>query len=185
MFTGSRGAPAAGLPAVPETDRERQFALLASLARSTYGRTFEPRCGDGELTALLARRCAQVVATDERREQVLLARRRCALLGNVHVSLAELAQGPPPGRYDLMVLNDVGFECSPMALSQMASRLAAYLQPAGELIAVHGLDPAPGSRLHGDAIHCLLGANLPLEWTGGSRFAEFRIDRWERLGRMA
>jgi hypothetical protein len=171
------------LPLPANAGLERRLALVATLSRNAYGRAYEPGCGDGEITSILARRCHTVVATHERRDQIARVRRRCAHFDNVVVSRADPSQGPPPGRYDLMILNDTGFLYSPMVLSELAGRLAAYLQPGGELIAVHGLGSNEGHRLDGDAVHCLLGANLPLDWTGGARHVGFRIDRWERGGR--
>ena len=56
---------------------QRKYALtVASLPRERYRRGFEPGCSIGLLTALLAPRCEELVATDPVPEPLVAARAR-------------------------------------------------------------------------------------------------------------
>jgi SAM-dependent methyltransferase len=120
-----------------EYERGRYRATLDALLRRSYRRAFEPGCSIGELTAQIARRCDRVVATDVAPSAVALANERCRKLGNVDVYQADLANGPPPGPFDLIVMSEVGYYFEPRMLVAIAT--AAQLQAGGEFVAVHWL----------------------------------------------
>jgi SAM-dependent methyltransferase len=163
-----------------EYERERNQATLGCLSRASYGRAFEPGCSLGELTEQLARRCVQVMATDDAAERVARAEARCARFPNVEVRHAGLADGPPRGTFDLIVLSDFGGHFSPKPLLEIVLRMVGQLQLGGELVAAHSLWPS-SRLLHGDTVHNLLGDQLPLAWTYSERREEFRVDVWQRI----
>jgi SAM-dependent methyltransferase len=163
-----------------EEQRERNEATVRALSRPWYGRAFEPGCSAGGLTAQLAWRCVQVTATDSAPEFVARTEARCARFLNVQVFQANLADDPPPGTFDLIVLSDFGCHFAPKALIQLVLRMVAQLQPGGELVAAH----SRWSNRHilsADTVHNLLRAQLPLEWTHEQRHDDFRIDVWQHL----
>jgi SAM-dependent methyltransferase len=161
-------------------ERHRYATIVAALTRSRYHRAFEPGCSIGELTAQLARRCGHVIATDLSPRAVELARERCALYANVDIYEADLANGPPIGPFDLVVLSEVGYYFSRRKLIEVALACAAQLAPEGEFLAVHWLGHSPDHVLYGDEVHEILATNLPLQWIEGSRHTGFRIDTWKR-----
>jgi SAM-dependent methyltransferase len=161
-------------------ERGRYGATLDALLRRSYRRAFEPGCSIGELTARLARRCDYVVATDVSPSAVALACERCRELGNVDVYRADLANGPPKGPFDLIVMSEVGYYFEPGMLVAIAIATAAQLEAGGEFVAVHWLGHSDDHVLGGDEVHGLLANHLPLEWIKGRRHPGYRIDTWKR-----
>jgi SAM-dependent methyltransferase len=163
-----------------EYERGRYRATLDALLRPSYRRAFEPGCSIGELTAQIARRCDHVVATDVALSAVALANDRCRRLGNVDVYQADLANGPPKGPFDLIVMSEVGYYFEPSMLVSIAIATAAQLEAGGEFVAVHWLGHSDDHVLGGDAVHGVLADHLPLEWIKGQRHPGYRIDTWKR-----
>jgi len=161
-------------------ERERYDATLAALSRASYQRGFEPGCSIGVLTAALAPRVRQLIACDISDTAVALARDRCRGLAHVDIYRGDVAEGPPPGAFDLMVFSELGYYFSPTRLIALADRMADSLQAGGEFVAVHWLGSSADHILHGDAVHEVLARNLPCQWISGSRHAGFRIDSWRR-----
>jgi SAM-dependent methyltransferase len=153
---------------------------MAALTRGWYERAFEPACSVGELTVQLARRCGQVMATDLAPSAVGRARRRCHEYANVEVSQADLANGSPPGPFDLIVFSECGYYFDAASLRVIARDLEGKLQRGGEFLAVHWLGDSADHVLHGDTVHELLYAELSLQWIQGARHPGFRIDTWKR-----
>jgi hypothetical protein len=164
-----------------EYERERNQATIAALPRASYGRAFQPGCSRGELTAQLAPRCIQVVATDRLPHFVARTRQRCSPFQNVDVHQASLTEGLPPGTFDLIVLSDFGGYFQPASLIQIVMKMVDRLQLGGEIVAAHSLIPGANRLLYGDAVHYLLEARLPLDCIHSERHDEFRIDLWKRL----
>jgi protein-L-isoaspartate O-methyltransferase len=129
---------------------------------------------------LLAQRCDRIVATDVAPSAVALARRRCSSLGNAEIYQADLANGPPMGPFDLIVMSEVGYYFEPRMLATIAIATAAQLEAGGEFLAVHWLGHSSDHLLHGDSVHRILADHLPLEWTKGQRRPGYVIDTWKR-----
>jgi SAM-dependent methyltransferase len=163
-----------------EYERGRYRAILDALLRPSYRRAFEPGCSIGELTAQIARRCGRVVATDVAPSAVALAKERCRRLGNVDVYEADLANGPPKGPFDLIVMSEVGYYFGPRLLVSIAIATAAELEAGGEFVAVHWLGHSDDHVMGGDTVHRILADHLPLGWIKGQRHPGYRIDTWKR-----
>jgi SAM-dependent methyltransferase len=166
--------------AASEYEQQRYRTVMEALPRPSYERAFEPGCSVGELTARLAERCAQVVATDVAPSAILRARARCADLRNVEVQCADVATSLPPGAFDLMVFSELGYYFPAPLLVQIARSMARQLRVGGDFVAVHWLGESADHVLHGDAVHGQLLANLPLRWLSGELHSGFRIDAWRR-----
>jgi cyclopropane fatty-acyl-phospholipid synthase-like methyltransferase len=161
-------------------ERQRYLATLAALLRPRYRHAFEPGCSVGELTLQLAARCDRVCATDIAPTAVARARARCAHLGHVEVQCADITAGLPQGAFDLIVFSELGYYFETTDLARIAFALTGSLLADGELIAVHWLGASPDHVLHGDTVHDVLRAQLPLTWVRGERHPGFRIDTWHR-----
>jgi trans-aconitate methyltransferase len=163
-------------------ERERYRLTLAALLRPRYRHAFEPGCSVGELTAQLAARCDRVSATDLAPTAVAHARNRCAGFGNIEFGCADLAGDRPAGPFDLIVFSELGYYFAASQLAFIANSLADSLTVGGEFIAVHWLGTSSDHVLHGDTVHEVLRAHLPLVWVRGERHPGFRIDTWQRSG---
>lgn len=161
-------------------ERQRYLAILAALLRPRYRHAFEPGCSVGELTLQLAGRCDRVFATDIAPTAVARARERCAKLDNIDIQCADIAAELPRRAFDLIVFCELGYYFETQELARIAVALTDSLLAQGELIAVHWLGASPDHVLHGDTVHDLLRAQLPLTWVRGERHPGFRIDTWHR-----
>jgi len=163
-------------------ERGKYQVTLESLSRPRYVNAFEPACSVGELTAMLAGRCARLLATDVSPTAVTQARRRCAGLHNVRIECRDLradfdehAEGRP---FDLIVLSEVGYYFDIDSLSKLARRLADALCTNGELIAVHWRGHSEDHLLHGDEVHRCLLNTLPMQHRLGDHHPGYRLDSW-------
>ncbi len=132
---------------------QRKYALtVAALPRRRYRRCFEPGCSIGVLTGLLADRADEVVAVDLHPAPLHRARERLAGRPGVIVDLMEIPTGWPAGPFDLIVLSEVAYYFDDDALTALAARVSASLEPGGDLVLVHWRGPTdypqPGDRVH-------------------------------------
>jgi len=168
--------------AASEYERGRYAATLGSLQREHYASAFEPGCSVGELTALLAARCERLLAIDIAPSAIARARARCAHLPQVELRCADVWEELPTQSFDLIVFSEIGYYVEPPQLERFARSVPARLAAHGEFVAVHWLGHSADHRLHGDTVHEILLAELPLRWTGGRAYPGFRIDSWRKSG---
>jgi predicted TPR repeat methyltransferase len=136
---------------------QRKYALtLAALPRERYRRGFEPGCSIGVLTELLAGRCDSLLATDIAPAAVAAAKERLAPYDGVEVAELAVPKEWPQGRFDLVVLSEIGYYLSADDLEQLLDRTIASLEPGATLVAVHWRHSVSDYPLRGDDVHDLL-----------------------------
>jgi SAM-dependent methyltransferase len=142
---------------------QRKYALtMAALPRERYRRGFEAGCSIGVLTALLAQRCESLLGCDVAPAAVARASDRVAVFDNVEVIELAVPAAWPDGRFDLVVLSEVGYYLSPDDLALLVSRCVGCLEPGGSLVAVHWRHPVADYPLRGDDVHAAIGSNPEL-----------------------
>jgi SAM-dependent methyltransferase len=160
-------------------ERRRYDVTLASLPRARYHRAFEPGCSVGELSALLAARCDQLLATDASHHAIETACRRLARYPNIELAVAALPEEWPAGTFDLVVFSELGYYFSEDELQSLVERCHDGLEPGGHLVAVHWRGHSPDHVLHGDAVQATFRRRF-----GTPRVhhiePEFVLDLWER-----
>lgn len=164
-------------------ERKRQL-LLATLPARRYVSAYEPGCGVGELTALLAARCEKVLASDLSALAVDRARTRCAALANVRVLHQRLPEQWPEraGAFDLIVLSEVGYFLEMSAVQQVAARCRDSLTVNGTLVACDWL-PAFAARATGTRdVHVVFEA-LGLARIARHEEEDFLLQAWSRDAR--
>lgn len=122
------------LDGAPYEERKRELTL-ASLPRARYGRAFEPACAAGQITALLATRCDEVVAMDL--VTIALERLRQRRLSRVDVRRGAMPHDWPEGVFDLVVLSEVLYFLSPEQRALTARMTVEGLADDGQVLAVH------------------------------------------------
>lgn len=137
-------------------ERRKRAVLLASLPRDRFASAFEPGCSTGVLTVALAARCDALLATDVADRPLRLARERLAGQRQVRVERRRVPQEWPEGRFDLVVLSEVGYYCGRRDLEALVSLAAAALTDDGVLVAVHWRHAVPEYPLDGDDVHAAL-----------------------------
>ena len=161
-------------------ERSRYEATVAALDGRHFRRALEPGCSVGVLTQQLATRCAWVDAFDFSPTAVEAARQRCAALPNVALRCDALSPALPFGRYDLIVLSEIGYYFTDPEWAELAATLVSAMTAGSTLLAVHWLGKSSDHRLSGDRVHQLLGGQPGLSLGRAERFPQFRLDRWSR-----
>jgi LmbE family N-acetylglucosaminyl deacetylase len=137
-------------------ERRKRDLLLAALPRERFGRAFEPGCANGEITARLVERCDHVVAWDVAAAAVQRTRVRCG--NRADVDRGRVPDEWPSGRFDLIVLSEVGYYCAD--LKALAARVAGSLTADGVVVACHWRRAAPDHPHSGDRVHEVLNDGL-------------------------
>lgn len=164
---------------------ERKRALiLASLPERRYRHAFEPGCGVGEFTVALSKRCDQVLASDRSERAVAIASRRTEALRNVRVEQHDLPADWPhdDGRFDLIVLGELGYFLQPAAMRRLASCCELSLDAGGTLVACDWRPDFKERILQTEAVHAYLAA-LGLTRLLRHEEDDFLLQLWSRDGR--
>jgi hypothetical protein len=157
-------------------EQRKRDVTLAALTRPRYGRAFEPGCSIGVLTAGLAARCDDLLATDV--DDSALSTARAALAGKDHVRVARLeVPGEwPDGLFDLVVVSELGYYLDPTALDLLLDRAVGSLSPRGTLLACHWRHPVADYPATGDEVHERLLARAELCSAVRHLEEDFRLD---------
>jgi SAM-dependent methyltransferase len=161
-------------------ERGRYEATLGHLPGNRYAFAYEPGCSIGELTALLAPRCDQVLATDVSPTAVARATGRCAVFHHVRVECRDVRETVLETAPDLIVLSELAYYLDAHELEILAAGLGRALSSGGTLIAVHWVGKSRDHVLHADEAHEVLLRALPLQHDLSERHLGFRIDRWSQ-----
>lgn len=159
-------------------ERRKRDLLMACLPHPRYRRAFEPGCATGLITERLATRCDEVLACDSAARAVDLARERLARTPNVAVALGAIPEQWPDGRFDLIVLSEVGYYCDDV--DALTGRVIASLTATGVLLACHWRHPAPEHPRTATEIHTALGRTL--HRLGQHVEDDFLLDVWSLRG---
>lgn len=161
-------------------EERKRATLLAALPRRRFVRAYEPGCAAGELTAALAARCDEVVATDASAAAVARARGRVASLANVRVDEAATPRDWPAGGFDLVVVSELGYYLDDDELSLLIERAVAALADDGVLVACHWRHPAVDLLRSGDRVHARFVAECGLARAVHHQEDDFVLDLWNR-----
>jgi cyclopropane fatty-acyl-phospholipid synthase-like methyltransferase len=164
-------------------EQRKRELTLAALPRRRYARAWEPGCANGELSAALAERCDELLATDGSAQAVALATQRLAGFAHVEVRQAWLPAQWPAGRFDLIVISELGYFLDASALDAMARQTLDALGDGGTVLACHWRHPIEHGELDGDEVHSRLHAGLDLPHVGTWTEVDFCIDVWCRDAR--
>jgi hypothetical protein len=168
-------------------ERRKRAHILASLPSEHYANAFEPACANGELSAELATRCGRLLCSDGSAAAAAHARRRLAALANVEVECAAIPAGWPAGRFDLIVLSEIGYYLDDDAFHETMRLAAESLAAGGALLASHWRHPESDYRRSGDDVHRLMATAFQ-QRSGWSRLLrheeeDFLLDVWSPDGR--
>lgn len=163
-------------------EQRKRALTLAMLPKARYQRVFEPGCANGELSALLAQRCDQLLCCDTSPAAVELARQRLDGLENTEVSLRRLPAQWPPGTFDLIVLSELCYYLDADDLDHLITLARNSLTDSGALLACHWRMPIDGCPLNADQVHQRLHEGLGLSRLCQHHDADFLLDLWTRDG---
>jgi SAM-dependent methyltransferase len=157
--------------------RKRQLTL-ASLPDRHYGTVFEPGCSIGLLTAELAARSGRVLAMDI--SAAALQQAQACPADNVEFRVGSVPADWPPGRFDLVVLSEIGYYMDQDDCHQLAD---LAVNAARDLVEVHWRHPVEEYPLTGDQVHHIIeGVALAHELARLCSYVDtdFRLTVWSR-----
>lgn len=134
-------------------EHRKRAVVMAALPRRSYDRGLEVGCSIGVLTQDLAGRCGQLTAIDASNAAIRAAGRRLSDRDDIHLVHGRVPEDWPPGRFDLIVLAEVGYFLAPTALRRTARLAQAALAGGGHLLLCHWRHPVTGWPLQGDDVH--------------------------------
>jgi SAM-dependent methyltransferase len=127
-------------------EQRKRALLLACLGKPRYRSVFEPGCGNGELSAALARRCGRLLACDGAAGAVAAATRRLrdmrdeAPACDVRIEQRRLPDAWPDGdRFDLVVVSELAYYFDVASVERMLGAAQRALDDDGELVMCHYL----------------------------------------------
>lgn len=134
-------------------EERKRGLLLAMLPDRELGRVLELGCSTGVTTRALARRCRELVAVDGSAAAVRAARERLAGVAGVEVEQRDLPDDWPDGRFDAVVLSEVGYFLAPAALERTVAAVRSALAEDGVVLLCHWRHPVSGWVLDGPDVH--------------------------------
>jgi len=156
---------------------ERKRALtLAILPRRHFSSGLELGCSTGVLTRDLAARCGTLLGLDISSEAVKTASTRTADLPGVRIRQMTVPQQWPDGKFDLVVLSELGYYLQPAELRATIGLMVQALAPGGVLLACHWRHPIAGWPLDGGNVHRLLRQDGQLTATGRYSDRDFILE---------
>jgi SAM-dependent methyltransferase len=161
-------------------EQRKRALTLAALPRRSYAAIFEPGCGNGELSAALATRCADFLCCDTSSTAAGLARQRLSEFEHAQVRHARLPAEWPEGTFDLIVFSELGYYLDPLDLDQWIHRALASLTPDGQLLACHWRQPIEGCPQTAHQVHQRLQERLQMPRLFAHREEDFLLDLWSR-----
>lgn len=150
-------------------ERRKRALLLAALPRERFADALELGCASGATTRLLAERAASVVAVDASETALARARDRGVPPG-VRYLRQELPEEWPDGRFDLIVLSELGYYWSPDRLAVAADRIDASATADAVLVLCHWRPVIDDAAQTGDEVHAAFAARPG--WRTLARHAE-------------
>lgn len=162
-----------------EYERRKYALTLASLPDDHYRAGYEPGCSIGVLTEQLADRCDRLVATDVVPSAVARASARLAGNPRVSVGYQSLPDQWPDGRFDLIVISELGYYFPVAELDTILDRSLGSLDSGGTLVAVHWRG-ATDYPLTGDQVHRRIDGRVELQGEVCHEERRFLLGCWKK-----
>lgn len=159
-------------------EARKRALLLAVLPRQRFARGWEIGCANGELTHMLAARCDALLGTDMHPRAVAVARERCAGLGHVDIQRMEHPRDWPDGRFDLIVVGEMGYYLDAVELDPFARKIEASLAPDAVLLACHWRPGFSARRSSTQDVHARLAAIDGLGCIAHYQDADMLLEAW-------
>jgi len=151
-------------------EHRKRALTLAALPGLNYTAGLEIGCSIGTLSVELAQRCASFLAVDASSAALAHAARRLEHLPATRTRHLTVPQDWPEGRFDLIVVSEVGYYLAPGELAELFERVEAALLPGGTLALCHWRHPISGWELDGDSVHA--AARGQLGWADAGLYRE-------------
>lgn len=166
-----------------EYEKAKYASTVAALPTAVYQRALEIGCSIGVLTAQLAPRCAEIQAVDIAPRPLEVARQRLKHQTHVWFRQMQVPQEFPVGRFDLIVVSEVGYYWNYTDLRRSIDCIREALLPGGTLVLVHYTPYVPDYPLTGDEVHDAFTLQLTDAYLVHARRTDrYRLDVWKKNG---
>jgi LmbE family N-acetylglucosaminyl deacetylase/SAM-dependent methyltransferase len=132
-------------------EERKRALLLAALPRQRFARVLEVGCSTGVLAQHLSDRADSLVAVDSSPSAIGLARKRLGDAADLRVMA--VPHDWPEGRFDLVVVSEVGYFLSPTELQGLIQRVVSCLTSDGVVALCHWRHPVRGWPLDAARVH--------------------------------
>ncbi|HEX4764699.1 MAG TPA: SAM-dependent methyltransferase [Lichenihabitans sp.] len=163
-------------------EQAKYAATLAALPRPRYARAFEVGCAEGVFTAMLAGRCATLLAAEPVARARAEARRRNADKSWVSVASHFVPRDWPEGNFDLVVVSEVIDYLGEADVEALSRKVCASLVGGGDVLLVHWVGKKTGPSSGCEASDRFIAvASGHLDVLHASRNGDYRMDVLRRL----
>jgi LmbE family N-acetylglucosaminyl deacetylase len=151
-------------------EKRKRDLTMAALPDPRYARGLELGCSTGVLSAELAQRCEQLLCVDASSQALASADARLADNPGATTAHMTVPTQWPDGRFDLIVISEVGYYLSRAELDAVLDKSVDSLLPGGTLVMCHWRHPISGWSLDGDSVHAAARGRLP--WPSAAVYRE-------------
>lgn len=163
-------------------EKEKYKTTITALPRQHYKNALELGCSIGVLTEMLSDKCAALLSIDVNDIALQTAQQR--LYNKQHVVFKKilLPNEYPAGKFDLIVMSEIGYYLSLEDLKIAKEKIINSLQKNGDLVLVHWLPFVEDYPLTGDEVHNLFTEqNNILQHIMGNRYEKYRLDVYTKI----
>ncbi|GAB2493639.1 hypothetical protein GCM10027030_28740 [Luteococcus sediminum] len=157
-------------------ERRRRALVLGILRRPEYRHVLELGCGTGLLTAELVRRSEAVTALDVSGRALEVAHRRG--IEGVDWVHAAVPDGLPEGRFDCVVISELGYFLRPSELLALVRTVRDRMTDDAELVLADWRHPTQGIPLDGPLVHELVDAVVGLPRWARYEDPDVLVEAW-------
>lgn len=166
-----------GLESLWYEARKRDL-MMAALPETRYQSALEAGCANGMLTERLAGRCDALVAVDLVPRAIEHTRERLSAHDHVEARVARLPAEWPAGRFDLIVLSEIGYFFSREAWDATVTCARNSLSHDGTIIACHWLRPFAERQISTRHVHAAIGGQRGLHRHVRHIEPDFLLEVW-------
>jgi SAM-dependent methyltransferase len=157
-------------------EARKRALTLACLPRQRYRNAWELGCSNGVLSAALAERCNALLGTDLSAAALADAAASTVAWPNLRFEQARHPGDWPQGRFDLIVVSEVGYYLAAQDVQEMAQKLRASLTDDGLLLACHWVHPFTEALTSAAEVHQAFASGLVEAFT--YRDADVLMQGW-------
>ena len=155
-------------------EERKRSLLLAMLPDRELVRVLELGCSTGVTSVALAARSRELVAIDSSGSAVAAARARLAGVPGVDVREGSVPEDWPSGRFDAVVVSELGYFLHPGALERTVAAVRTCLTDDGVVLLCHWRHPVAGWVLDGVDVHAAFSA-VPA-WTRLAQYVDEDVE---------
>jgi SAM-dependent methyltransferase len=169
--------------ATSEYEAQKYAATIAVLPKLHYLSVLEIGGSIGVLTKKLAQYSNSVLSIDVSKTAQDRAIEYCKQFPQIQFQLMNFPSQHPTGKFDLILVSEVGYYWCPKDLQIAKERIFEILESKGNLLLVHWLPKTPNYPLTGDEVHDEFMKFMPnqMHHLVSQRNDKYRLDLFEKI----